>query len=1040
MSNIKNYEPIFGTWFCDTVIGDGTFGQVCKVRTRQKRDGTVEYAAIKIIRCLHKNDMERMRNKGMNEYNIRAYAQFLAQSINEETMELGGFRDNPYVVPYRNATHKKHDKTGWDLMLLMDLHTNLYEHICQNKMTQYDVIRMGIDICKGLERYHNTNQDPAVKNKLRNKIKYTPPETLLHLNIKPSNIFYSQGTYLLGDLSLAQPIERAVNALSRRGSPLFLAPEVARGNESDETLSCNSTADTYSLGLVMYWILNGCKYPFMPEGEITQDALRAALEKRLEGEELPWLKGVGKTLNKILQDACAVDRPDRYDSAVRMRKALEGLMPEVKSESSDMFAGVPGMTDKIGIEMPANQVPEGALSANWDITMGDKPKFRVDEIKDSQTVDFSVVEDQAGKTPEAAPEAAQGEPGKDTLIEQGISPAILNQATPGRHDGSSGQTGAGSQTELPGQVGAARQVEPPRQAGPGSQTESSGQIGPGSQTGSPGQVDPPRQPDATPRPANQSASNSANNSANNTGMAKSDGGVPDETDAPDTAPDTAKETSQQYNRVEHRDTPKKKSKKKPLIAAGIILALLAALGAGYGLGLFRPLTDMISNLGTKDNPQIAFGIRAAGESDIDVVLSNRAAADDVLDRFKAYYEDLVKGVAEKILSTEIEEAVEVVELRVNEQLEVVGIVAEMGELEGIGTPGTDADPNENPNANPNENPNAGLNPNTDPDSNIEESPKARVTGINEAVDALIEGKKTTIKHPAAEGETVKDIAELYKEDNITAEAILEANRGLILITADGEAEELTAATKLPEGTEIKVVVTRPYFHVKVVWVGEETEEIAFETQTVKDDQLTLHTTEVKQEGEKGSKTISYDYISRNGVVVESIHRGEKVVKEAVDRVVLEGTAPKVENFTNKGITDSKLAEMVQKGEISRDVTTLYLNDNQITDITPLESLTGLTELHLNYNKITNFAKLQSLSNLRLLSLQKNNIIDTTSLGSLKSLHSLNLAANDIIEFSSLKKLTNLKELNIKDNAGVGVLEPKAIELQKSLPNCKIIYQ
>ncbi|MCL1791042.1 MAG: leucine-rich repeat protein [Peptococcaceae bacterium] len=561
----------------------------------------------------------------------------------------------------------------------------------------------------------------------------------------------------------------------------------------------------------------------------------------------------------------------------------------------------------------------------------------------------------------------------------------------------------------------------------------------------------------------------ANHSANNTGMAKSDGGVvPDETDAPDTAQDAAKETSRQYNRVEHRDTPKKKSKKKPLIAAGIILALLAALGAGYGLGLFRPLTDMISNLGAKDNPQIAFGIRAAGESDIDVVLSNRAAADDVLDRFKAYYEDLVKGVAEKILSAEIEEAVEVVELRVNEQLEVVGIVAEMGELEGIGTPGTDADPNKDPNANPNENPNT----DTDPDSNIEESPKARVTGINEAVDALIEGKKTTIKHPAAEGETIKDIAELYKEDNITAEAILEANRGLILITADGEAEDLTAATKLPEGTEIKVVATRPYFHVKVVWVGEETEEIVFETQTVKDDQLTLHTTEVKQEGEKGSKTISYDYVSRNGVVVESIHRGEKVVKEVVDRVVLEGTKPLRFDAAGKEITNEQLAKMVSSGEIPKGVTHLDLSFNRISDFSSLKTLTGLTELNLQGNAIGNninsISALSSLTNLTTLNLSNNSINSISSLSSLTNLTTLNLSYNRInninsisalgsltnlttlnlsnnriqslSDYAPLKSLKRLRELDIRENNVVSQLEAIASDLKKSLPNCTITYQ
>jgi len=50
---------------------------------------------------------------------------------------------------------------------------------------------------------------------------------------------------------------------------------------------------------------------------------------------------------------------------------------------------------------------------------------------------------------------------------------------------------------------------------------------------------------------------------------------------------------------------------------------------------------------------------------------------------------------------------------------------------------------------------------------------------------------------------------------------------------------------------------------------------------------------------------------------------------------------------------------------------LYLSDNQIKDITPLQTLTNLTELGLYENQITDVTPLYSLIKLTKLELQKN---------------------------------------------------------------------
>src|SRR4028119_611446 len=67
------------------------------------------------------------------------------------------------------------------------------------------------------------------------------------------------------------------------------------------------------------------------------------------------------------------------------------------------------------------------------------------------------------------------------------------------------------------------------------------------------------------------------------------------------------------------------------------------------------------------------------------------------------------------------------------------------------------------------------------------------------------------------------------------------------------------------------------------------------------------------------------------------------------------------------------------------LTVLFLLDNQISDIKPLESLTNLTVLYLHDNQISDIKPLQSLTNLTHLSLHDNQISDIKPLESLTNL-------------------------------------------------------
>ena len=106
-----------------------------------------------------------------------------------------------------------------------------------------------------------------------------------------------------------------------------------------------------------------------------------------------------------------------------------------------------------------------------------------------------------------------------------------------------------------------------------------------------------------------------------------------------------------------------------------------------------------------------------------------------------------------------------------------------------------------------------------------------------------------------------------------------------------------------------------------------------------------------------------------------------------------------------------------KGDFEH-LTTLDLNNNQISDLTPLvqslKDLTQLTELYLAENQISDVTPLKDLTQLTVLELSCNQISDVTP----------------------LKDLTQLILLWLYDNNQIS--QPDIKHLQEALPGCEII--
>ena len=113
------------------------------------------------------------------------------------------------------------------------------------------------------------------------------------------------------------------------------------------------------------------------------------------------------------------------------------------------------------------------------------------------------------------------------------------------------------------------------------------------------------------------------------------------------------------------------------------------------------------------------------------------------------------------------------------------------------------------------------------------------------------------------------------------------------------------------------------------------------------------------------------------------------------------------------------------------LTNLYLSRNEISDIKPLESLTNLILLELNNNQISDIKPLQSLTNLGFLSLSDNQISDIKPLQSLTNLDYLSLDNNQISNIKPLQSLTNLNYLSLGGN----LITPKICPMTKPESIC-----
>lgn len=116
-------------------------------------------------------------------------------------------------------------------------------------------------------------------------------------------------------------MEHATQATVGVGTYGYMAPEVYNNQPYDKTV------DIYSLGLVMYWLLNERRLPFLPlpPKAPKREDIELARIRRFSGRAIPAPKNGSAALKAVVLKACAFDPKQRYQSAAEMLKELNAI-------------------------------------------------------------------------------------------------------------------------------------------------------------------------------------------------------------------------------------------------------------------------------------------------------------------------------------------------------------------------------------------------------------------------------------------------------------------------------------------------------------------------------------------------------------------------------------------------------------------------------------------------------------------------------------------------------------------------------------------
>ena len=290
-------------WEIVGVIGEGSFGIV--YRAKRTIGSNTEWAAVKHISMPPNQGALNAIKAELGTRDEKTIDEYLSASLQDmlgEYFQMKSLLGNTNIVACQDIKQiPKSDGPGYDVYIWMELLESLSNKIIDSKMNRAEIIKMGMDICQAL---------CLLKAK-----------GIVHRDIKPQNIFVNdRGDYKLGDFGSARGIKGTSTMMSMKGTFSYMSPEIMQGRVA------SFTSDIYSLGLVMYRLMNKNRHPFISEGDVSSArGIEESDTRRLRGDELPMPIDADEQLGRIILKACAYEPRNRWQSPEEMYNALADL-------------------------------------------------------------------------------------------------------------------------------------------------------------------------------------------------------------------------------------------------------------------------------------------------------------------------------------------------------------------------------------------------------------------------------------------------------------------------------------------------------------------------------------------------------------------------------------------------------------------------------------------------------------------------------------------------------------------------------------------